>query len=117
MRPCPLPQGGVADRARLALRLAPLSVPWEGTMNAWGPSACALPGPGDNGEETKTRTAAMMLSRTGRDRDPACRSKARSMRAGRHHGVVWRVRPTKQRISSSSSSSSHLVCSKVPHSK
>ena len=36
----------------------------------------------------------MMLSRTGRHRDPPCRSKARSMRAGRHHGVVWRVHPT-----------------------
>ena len=36
----------------------------------------------------------MMLSRSGRDRDPPCLSNARLMRAGRHHGVVWWVRPT-----------------------
>ena len=51
-----------------ALRLAPLSVPWGGTISAQGGSACALRGPGNNGEETKRRTAAMMLSRTGRNR-------------------------------------------------
>ena len=54
----------------LALRLAPLSVAWGNTFSARGGSACALRGPGDNVEETKRRTAAMMLSRTGRDRDP-----------------------------------------------
>ena len=36
----------------------------------------------------------MMLRRTGRDRDPRCRSKAGSMRAGGPHGVVRRVCPT-----------------------
>ena len=33
--------------------------------------ACALRGPGDHREETKRRTAAMMLSRTGRDKAEA----------------------------------------------
>ena len=52
------------------LRLAPLSIPWGGTISVWGRSACALHGLRDHGEDTKRRTAAMMLSRLGRDTSP-----------------------------------------------
>ena len=95
MRLRPLPQGGVVHRAGSGAGAPPRPPirPLGGTINAWGVSACAMRGPGDHGEETKRIIAAMMLSRTCRDR-ASLSIVVRSERASGHHGVVWRVRPT-----------------------
>ena len=93
----PSPMGGGAPCREWSRRSASPPYPSPGgipSARGAGVRACCV-GPGDNGEETKSTTAAMMLSRLGRDRDPPCRSNAGLMRAGRHHGVVWRVRPTR----------------------
>ena len=66
----PSPKRGVADRAGNGASTPPRPPIYSlgGTNSAWGRSAHALRGPGDHGEETKRRAAAMMLSRTGRDK-------------------------------------------------
>ena len=89
------PRGDGGPRRKWSWRSAspPISVPLGGSSSVWGGSACTLRGPRDNGEETKRRAAAMMLRRTGRDRDPLSVA-VRPKRAGGHYGDVQRVRPT-----------------------
>ena len=93
MRLCPLPQGGMAARAgsgadtppRPPIRPYPQRVRRECVRVAWARGQW-----GGDEEENRRHDAEP----DGSGQRPPCRSKARSMRAGRHHGVVWRVRPT-----------------------
>ena len=90
----PLPRGGGGPCRKWSRRSASPPIPCplgiQQRVRRWRVRVVRARG---QGEETKRRAAAMMLSRTGWDVTPLPVA-TRPVRAGGHHGDVPRVRPT-----------------------